>query len=126
MKKIISICLLLFATTLFSQDFTYNKVVSAAGSIKMKGSIRFTDSIIFMKGKGFDVKIPVKLTINTDLLKQYKVKVSKTAYSDDLRYSLTKDTSGKKIKYFFITEIKDDFSGTYNATTYFLKPIGGN
>ena len=66
--------------------------------------------------------MPVKVTLKNDLITQYKTKITKDTYSDDIRLSLTKDAMSKNGGYVFIMEVKDNFSGSYQATTYFLLP----
>jgi hypothetical protein len=122
MKKMIFLLLLIFTVTAFSQEYTYNKVVSNGGSIKMQGTLKITDTLIHMTGKGFQFSVKVEKTLDQNGYKQFKQVKPDGSLNENVRYSISFADIGKKRQWTFITETMDDFSGTYQAMSYFLKP----
>tara|TARA_R110002126_G_scaffold39767_2_gene117633 strand:+ start:47025 stop:47405 length:381 start_codon:yes stop_codon:yes gene_type:complete len=122
MKKIFTIALVFIATSLISQEFTYKKVSSSFGTVKMKGTLKITDTIIHMTGKGFNFSMKVKKTLDANGYKQFKSINPDGSLNENTRWSLSYSDLKKTREWMFITEMKDDFSGSYQVTTYFLIP----
>ena len=112
----VAVIMCFLSICVYSQNYTFKTAVADGVTVRMKGTVSVSDSIIVLTIKGDSSKLEVVKTSHNDLLSQYRV----TNISGDykIRISLTKEGN----KHSLIYEAKDEFTGVITTIIYFLKP----
>ena len=104
----------------FSQTYSFKKALYQEQTVKMKGKVIVSDSIITIYTNGTPAKFNVSITTDSPISRQYKA----LGISEDYEIKFILNTPKKPTKFnikSLLMETKDNFSGTLNYILYYLK-----
>ncbi len=120
-----TLILLLTSTFIFSQEFTYKKVISTnnlgTNIVYMNGSVNIEDSFITITTEGVVSKMEVIKQQDYENSKVYRV-IQPEGSDYEIRISFTINELVKKDKYLLSYEMKDHFRNEISTLAYYLIP----
>ncbi|RSC96020.1 hypothetical protein [Tenacibaculum singaporense] len=118
MKKLL-FAFVLISTTCFSQEFTYKKVISQGHTLKMKGKISVSDSIISIYTNDMPAIFKVEKTLEANFVKQYKA--LQVSADTEIRITLSNPEKPSKLNpRSLLMETKNSFSNDIVTLLYLL------
>ena len=120
MKKITTLLFTLIMAISYSQNFTYDKISSMGQTIKLKGKITVTDSLITIYSNGVPTSFKVKKVTDTQAHKMYEA--LEMGNGTEMRVSLNRPIEPDKYNpNALVLETKRAFSETYDMILYYIK-----
>lgn len=114
MKYLIITACLLLAFTGYGQNFAYNEVITQGQSIKMKGKVTVSDTLINIYTNNVPAGFNVNKILDVNQTQTFEVVNPGTA---KIRITVTNTATNKTL----LLETKDEFSGVSSSLVYLLK-----
>lgn len=120
--KYFIICLVSFFTVFAkAQSFDYKKIHLQGQSIKLKGRVLVTDTLVTIIANKTPSVFHVTKTVDAPGVKQFKV-IGTGDYNIRMTLNNPEPATNTNPKT-FVLEMRDAFSGSYTTTIYYLIPI---